>query len=48
VKTDAIPSTPAPPPAQPVAGPRPTTMTPDAFYFPIDPPARQPFVKIRK
>src|ERR1041385_5764638 len=35
VKTDAIPSTPAPPPAQPVAGPRPSTMTPDAFYFPV-------------
>jgi len=42
------PPPPAAPPAQPLAGPRPSTMTPDAYYFPLDPPARQPFAKLRK
>jgi hypothetical protein len=48
LKTDSVPAVPITPPAQPVAGPRPTTMTPDAFYFPVEPSARQPFVKVRK
>jgi hypothetical protein len=48
LKTDSVPAAPIPPPAQPVAGPRPSTMTPDAYYFPVDAPARQPFQKFRK
>ena len=48
LKTDSVPAEPIPPPAQPVAGPRPTTMTPDAFYFPVEPAVRQPFAKLRK
>jgi hypothetical protein len=35
VRSDELPpAPPAPPPAQPQAGPRPSTMTPDAFFFP--------------
>jgi DNA helicase HerA-like ATPase len=48
LKTDSVPAAPIPPPAQPVAGPRPSTMTPDAFYFPVDTPGRSPFVKVGK
>ena len=38
----------APPPVQPVAGPRAGTMTPDAFFFPMKEPRPQPFAKLRK
>jgi hypothetical protein len=48
MKTDTVPAAPIPPPAQPVAGPRPSTMTPDAYFFPVDQPGRQPFQKARK
>jgi DNA helicase HerA-like ATPase len=47
-ETSATPAPPLAPPAQPVAGPRPNTMTPDSFYFPVEPAARQPFSKLRK
>jgi DNA helicase HerA-like ATPase len=47
-ETSAAPAPPLAPPAQPVAGPRPNTMTPDSFYFPVEPAARQPFSKLRK
>ena len=46
---DSVPPlAPAAPPAQPVAGPRPGAMTPDSFYFPVEPAPRQPFSKLRK
>jgi hypothetical protein len=47
-ETSVAPAAPLAPPAQPVAGPRPNTMTPDSFYFPVEPAARQPFSKLRK
>ena len=49
VRSDDSPAAPlAPPPVQPVAGPRPGTMTPDAFFFPMKEPRPQPFAKLRK
>jgi DNA helicase HerA-like ATPase len=47
-ETSAAPAPPLAPPPQPVAGPRPSTMTPDSYYFPVEPAPRQPFSRLRK